>query len=144
MELPISPSAGYAVVSAAAARLVPYPYVYVNDDSTVRELHAAERRHLETIFPSSDGARPYVKRTFDARDGRGSIQGFCRRSRIPRDVLVAPAPATDPNPPLSMVELKRRMQGLQVMEESDGTLRMKLNPKTPVPWKAWLMRRLKW
>jgi hypothetical protein len=135
-------SAGHAVVSAAAARLVPYPYVYVNDDGTVRELHAAERQHLEARFPSSDGARPSVKSTFHARDGRGGLRGFCRRSKVPRDVLVAPAPATSPNPPLSMVELQRRMQGLQVTAEPGGTLQIKRNPETPVPWKAWLMRRL--
>jgi hypothetical protein len=130
----MSPSAGHAVVSAAAAQLVPYPYIYVNDDGTARELHAAERQYLESIFPSSDGSRPYVKRMFYARDGWGSIQGFCRRSKLPRDLLVAPAPATNPNPPMTnadyMVWLREKMKGERVRT-------------TQVPGKAWLLRRLK-
>jgi len=91
----------YAVVSAAEAAEAVYPYVYVNDDGDVRELHLAERQYLEAPFSPFDGGRPYVKGSFDARDGWGSIEGFCHRSKVPRDLSIAAASAEDPNPPMT-------------------------------------------
>ena len=91
----------YPVVSAGEARQSPYPYVYVNHDGTVRELHETERGYLEEPFSPFDGGRPYVKTSFDDRDGWGSIKGFCHRSHVPPQLPVAAAPAADPNPPMS-------------------------------------------
>lgn len=90
-----------AVVSATEAALTPYPYTFVNDDGTARELHETERQYLEKPFIPGDGARPYVKSAFDARDGWGSVRGFLHRSKLPDGLFVAPMPASDPNPPMS-------------------------------------------
>ena len=86
------------VVSENDARLVPYPYVCVNEDGTVRELRPTEREYLETAFHPCDGARPFVKQTYYARNGRGDIEGFCPRSAIPDRRTIADAPHDDPNP----------------------------------------------
>jgi hypothetical protein len=55
----------------------PYPYVYVNADGTARELHANEQKYLETDFKGGDGAAPYVKSSYQERDGWG------RADRLP-------------------------------------------------------------
>src|ERR1700735_5767327 len=73
----------YAVVSADEAAHDSYPYAFVNDDGSARELHAAEREYLERPFIPFDGGCPYVKSAFDARDGWGSVKGFLQRSKLP-------------------------------------------------------------
>jgi hypothetical protein len=122
----------YSIVSPSEANQKPYPYVYVNMDRTVRELHETERKYLEEPFSPYDGGRPYIKDDYEARDGWGSIEGFCHRSRIPRDYAIAPAPVEDPNPPMSKAEhiewLKKKvekMAGWEVVERADGTVEMK-------------------
>jgi hypothetical protein len=84
------------VVSAAEASRIPYPFVYVNVDGTVRELHAKEREYLETPFHPCDGGRPYTKQSYADKNGWGEIIGFCERSKIPPHLAVAPAPEDDP------------------------------------------------
>ena len=100
----MSHSQEYAVVTPAEAGQSPYPFVHVNGDGTIRELHQAEREYLQTPFSPFDGGRPYVKSSFDARDGWGSVEGFCLRSYVPRGVPIASAPTDDPNPPMSETE----------------------------------------
>ena len=121
----------YSIVSATEAAQAHYPYIFVNDDGSVRELHASERQHLEQPFMGADGGRPYVKNSIDARDGWGSVKGFLQRSKIPDDRFIAPAPADNPNPPMSKAEhiafLKEKAVqfGLEVVEKSDGTVQVK-------------------
>jgi hypothetical protein len=103
----------------------------VNHDGTCRELHASERQFLEQPFIPTDGGRPYVKMTFDARDGWGSIKGFLHRSKILDDLFVAPAPADNPNPPMrkedqiAFLKEKAEKFGLEVVEKFDGTVQVK-------------------
>jgi hypothetical protein len=128
---PMIQSAMYAMVSAAEAAQTQYPYIFVNHDGTVRELHASERQYLEQAFMPADGGRPYVKSTFDACDGCGSVKGFLHRSKIPDGLSVAPAPANNPNPPMSKADqiafLKEKAVqfGLEVVDKSDGTVQVK-------------------
>ncbi len=68
--------------------MVPYLFVFVNADGTVREVSADEREYLQTPFAGSDGARPYIKTEFLQKDGWGSIAGFCFRSAVPNNVPV--------------------------------------------------------
>ncbi len=116
----------YSVVSPSEAKESPYPYVYVNDDGTVRELHEAERKYLEEPFSPYDGARPNVKGDIEARDGWGSVAGYCHRSAIPLNLQIANAPLEDPFRPMSKAEhiewLKKRMPGFEVVERADGTV----------------------
>jgi hypothetical protein len=128
-------SQAYAVVSANEAVQEPYPYIYVNHDGAARELHAAERQYLEEPFIPGDGGRPYVKGAFDARDGWGSVKGFLHRSKIPEGLLIASAPANNPNPPMSRQDhvafLKEKADqfGLELVEKSDGSVEMKRSTK---------------
>jgi len=133
---PVIQSKAYAFVSAEEAAQDPYPYAFVNEDGTARELHATEREYLERPFIPFDGGRPYVKSAFDARDGWGSIKGFLQRSKLPFGLLVAPAPANNPHPPMSKADQIALMRekavqfGFEVIEKSDGTVEMKRSEKT--------------
>jgi hypothetical protein len=135
LKKPMIQSKAYAVVSATEAAQDPYPYTYVNDDGAARELHAEERQYLEQPFIPFDGGRPYVKGTFDARDGWGSVKGFLHRSKLPDGLFVAPAPANNPNPPMSkddqlaFMKEKAVQFGFEVTEKSDGTVEMKRSTK---------------
>ena len=60
------------------------PYPYISPDGTARELHANERKYLETPFKLGDGNTPYIKIDYDARDGWGEIRGYLERSKLPK------------------------------------------------------------
>jgi hypothetical protein len=78
-------------------------FVYVNQDGTARELSSDEREYLSQDFHGGDGARPYIKGTYAALDGWGSMSGFLLRRRLPRPVTVRPVnpnyrtPSYDPS-----------------------------------------------
>ena len=78
----------FVVVSQQAANQYPYPYVFVKEDGTVRELGPAERSFLETPFTPGDSGRPALKGSYQSKNGWGSIRGFCRRDRIPSDIEI--------------------------------------------------------
>src|SRR6266481_1011879 len=79
------------LVSPEKANSETYPYVFVDNDGSVRELNQEERKYLETPFSGSDGARPYVKFNYRSRDGWGELKGFCRRSAIPKGMPIRSA-----------------------------------------------------
>ena len=114
----------YVVVDAAASSLEPYPYVFVENDGSVRELHSEERKYLETPFSPFDGGRPYTKEDYESKDGWKSIKGFCLRAKIPGGVGIAAAPDENPNPKLSKAELGKllREKGFEITEQSGGTV----------------------
>jgi hypothetical protein len=115
-----------AVVSPTAALQKPYPYVSVNNDGNVRELHPEERKYLETPFSPFDGARPYIKQDFDSMDGWKSVEGFCLRSKIPSGLVIAAAPSDNPMPPMSkrdiIESIRKKASGFEVTEQPDGTV----------------------
>jgi hypothetical protein len=119
----------YVVVDTAAASLEPYPYVFVENDGSVRELHFEERKYLETPFSPFDGGRPYIKEDYESRDGWKSIKGFCPRAKIPDGMRIAGAPDDSldpnlPNPNLSKAELSKLLQekGFEITEQTGGTV----------------------
>ncbi|MGE3166374.1 MAG: hypothetical protein AB7O52_15825 [Planctomycetota bacterium] len=84
----------FAVVSKSEARRQPFPYVYVEDDGTYRDLAEAEREYLQEAFHPADGDRPYVKWRYGSRTPTGSLQGFLKRSRLPKGMRLGdPRPA---------------------------------------------------
>jgi hypothetical protein len=87
----------FAIVSQDEAKSIPYPYVYIEKDGTVRELHTSERKYLETPYYPTDGARPYVKRFFDQKNDVGDIRGFLTRSKTPSGILIHEPPTHDPS-----------------------------------------------
>jgi hypothetical protein len=94
----------------------PYPYVYVDADGTARELHAAERAYLETEFKGGDGAMPYVKDSYEERNGWGELKGYLGRAALPAGMPVADAPAENPMRPMSQKDLVAwlRAKGVRV------------------------------
>ena len=109
----------------------PYPYVYVLADGSARELHASERRYLETEFTGGDGNMPYVKDSYEARNGWGEISGFLKRAALPRGKPVAAAPADDPQKPMSRAEhiAWLRAKGVEVIENADGSYTVMAKPR---------------
>jgi len=114
----------YAVLGKDQAKLVPYPYLYVNADGSARELHADERTLLETPFYPADGARPYVKSNYAQKNDWGEITGFLERSKLPRGTPILAAPEEAPRAPLTKENHIQflRAKGLEVIENSDGSI----------------------
>ena len=67
-----------------------FEYVYVNQDGSVRELSPNEQAYLEEEFSPFDGARPYIKSSYESLDGWGSMSGFIPRKEIPTDMGIDP------------------------------------------------------
>ena len=86
----------FAMVSENDAKKIPYPYVYVEKDGTVRELHSSERKFLETPYHPADGSRPYIKKSFNALNSFGNLRGTCLRSKVPHQISIQAAPIEDP------------------------------------------------
>jgi hypothetical protein len=130
-------SGKYAVVDPSEAGANPYPYVYVDADGAVRELHASERSYLEEPFHPADGGRPYVKSSFSARDGWGTVAGFCRRKHVPPDVPIGPAPEQDPNPPMSAEQMEDWVRNKLQTTASDPDRRLQGGSQRQPWWKFW-------
>jgi hypothetical protein len=66
-----------------------FEYVYIENDGTVRELDNEEIEYLQIKFKPSDGARPYIKRSYDQlTPGSKKILGFLHRSKVPENVEI--------------------------------------------------------
>jgi len=83
-----TPEKKFTIVSEQAANQNPYPYVFVEDDGTVRELRPGEKSYLERPFQPMDGGRPAIKGSFTSKNGWGSVRGFCHRSKVPSDIEI--------------------------------------------------------
>lgn len=117
----------FAIVSATEAKSNSYPYVYVNEDGSVRELHASERAELETPFSPFDSNQPYVKKAYEQKNGMNSLAGFFLRSKIPKKIRILPAPQEDPVVTARKQQAARMIQyakerGFPYMENADGTV----------------------
>lgn len=125
---------GVSIVSANDAKLNPYPYVYVNEDGSVRELHVSERAELETPYSPLDSGQPYVKNSYEQRDGRKKLCGYCPRTRIPKILQILPAPQEDPIAAARKKHAAWMIQyakehGFEYIENADGTISI-IRPKS--------------
>jgi hypothetical protein len=77
----------YAMVSPQQAKQVPYPFVKVEPDGSARELEANERAFLEEEFLPFDGGRPWIKDTYETRNGREPSKAF---ANAPSSPLICP------------------------------------------------------
>lgn len=66
-----------------------FQFVYINQDGSARELTASEREYLDTDFQGADGGRPYVKSSYESKDGWGSISGFIERRKVPAKIQIS-------------------------------------------------------
>jgi hypothetical protein len=58
---------------------------------------------LETEYKGGDGAAPYIKDSYDERNGWGELNGYLRRVSLPAPL--ADAPAENPNRPMSQKDI---------------------------------------
>jgi HAMP domain-containing protein len=70
-----------------------FRYVYVENDGAARELDADEQEYLNTSFHPADGARPYIKISYESLTPDGRLSGYLRRRQLPKGILVRPAPS---------------------------------------------------
>lgn len=63
-------------------------YVYVKADGTVRELTPDEDAYLREVFHRNDGARPYIKHTYDQLTPDGKIWGFLAKKNVPQGIEI--------------------------------------------------------
>ena len=66
-----------------------FPYVYVNQDGSARELSPDEQKWLSIAFEPGDGGRPYIKGTYEGRDSGNRRSGFLPRRLLPARVRIA-------------------------------------------------------
>ena len=65
-----------------------FEFVYVENDGTVRELDNEEIEYLQTEFEPTDGARPYIKSTYDQLTPDGKFSGFLERNKVPKGIEI--------------------------------------------------------
>ena len=65
-----------------------FEYVYVEIDGTVRELDNWEVEYLETDFEPTDGARPYIKSSYEQLTPDNKILGFILRDDVPENIKI--------------------------------------------------------
>ena len=66
----------------------PFEFVYVENDGTVRELDNEEIEYLQTKFEPTDGARPYVKTSYNQLTPDNKMHGFLERCKVPNDIQI--------------------------------------------------------
>ncbi len=65
-----------------------YPFVFVNEHGSVREVTILEKLYLQTKYSGGDGDRPYIKTKYSEKDGWGKISGFCYRKAVPGNIEI--------------------------------------------------------
>jgi len=70
--------------------------IWINDDGSARELSEADKKYVDTEFSPFDGARPYIKSTYQSRNGWGELKGYLERNKVPQDIPIGPALPADP------------------------------------------------
>ena len=67
-----------------------FPYVYIEEDGSARELSQDERDYLQEEFEPGDGARPYIKGNYEERTPDNRMSGFLLRRQLPENIVVRP------------------------------------------------------
>jgi hypothetical protein len=78
-------AAGYTLDPMPAG---PFRFVYVKDDGSVRELTDDEKVYLRVRFSGGDGARPYIKTSYDMLTSDGKLRGYLYREMVPDGVRI--------------------------------------------------------
>ncbi len=111
----------------------PFEYVYVNQDGTVREVSPEERVSLLQKYAPGDGARPYIKFSYNSLNGWKSMSGFMHRSKVLAGQAVQPInPNYDALAPTGAKVLEgiladHAASGDTVIRNPDGSVTIKLN-----------------
>ncbi len=65
-----------------------FEYVHIELNGTVRELDNEEIEYLNTEFSPADGARPYIKTSYEDLTPDGKIWGYINRRRVPKNIII--------------------------------------------------------
>lgn len=82
----------FAIVSCEKAKQDPYPYVYVEENGSFRELASDEKEYLQEKFHPNDGGRPYVKSNYRSKTPDNKLSGFLIRSKLPKNIIAGQIP----------------------------------------------------
>lgn len=115
------------------AREPGFRFVYVNQDGSARELSPEEQSYLSKRFEGGDSGRPYIKWSYESRDGWGSKSGFLERRRVPSRIMILPV---NPNYDAAVKELNKgwqdyRDEGDLIVKNPDGSITYFPNPDIP-------------
>jgi hypothetical protein len=66
--------------------------VRITFDGLAQELTDDQKEYVDTPFAPADGNRPYVKSSFDEKNGWGRLDGYLLRKDVPDGVTIHPAP----------------------------------------------------
>ena len=120
-----------------------FEFVYMNQDSSVRELSPAEQTYLSKEFSGGDSGRPYVKSSCKSRDGWGSLSGFIERGKVPAQIKISPV---HPDFDARVKELgfdmldSHRAAGDIIETNADGSVSCSPNPQISSAERFELMR----
>ena len=67
---------------------------------------------------------PYIKESYDERNGWGELSGNLKRKALPAGITIADAPREDPRRPLTREDFAAwlRSKGVDVTDHSDGSM----------------------
>ena len=82
----------FSEVSEEEAKQIPYPYIYVNENGSFRELTNEDKYFLQEKFHPADSGRPYVKLRYKSKTPTGNMKGFCKRSKLPKKLIAGEVP----------------------------------------------------
>jgi hypothetical protein len=108
-----------------------FKFVHVNQDGSVRELSPEEQDYLSAEFHGSDGGRPYIKLSYESRDGWGSQSGFIERRGVPARIEILPV---HPDYDAAVKKLREDPLGRNqdagdvIIQNPDGSVTYILNP----------------
>ena len=106
--------------------------VYIENDGTARELSEADKKYVDTPFSPFDGARPYVKQSYEQRNGWGELRGYLPRDQVPAGIPINSAPAdalVEPLTPEAVANSLLQMARTHRPEEA-RKLRFKMPPSS--------------
>jgi len=100
----LNPWQALVVASEAArkrnyGRVVPKPsevLVRIAVDGSAWELTDKEKQYVDTEFSPFDGARPYIKESYEQRTASGAINGFVDKKKVPPEIPINPASPESP------------------------------------------------
>ena len=120
-------------------------YVYVNQDGSVRELSSDEQQYLSQSFDGFDSGRPYIKTSYETKNGWGSVSGFLLRNRVPRHLRINRVNPEYVPPPFDFkrqaLEDGRRLGDI-VTENAGGSVTCTPNPNISRKERFELLRQL--
>jgi hypothetical protein len=66
--------------------------VWITFDGLAQELTDDRKKIVDAPFALADGDRPYLKSSFDEKNGWGRLDGYLLRKDVPDGVTIHPAP----------------------------------------------------